>query len=204
MKILINFYADVSENSVNSLINFITQSLAQQNQQNPIDEIIIQISSFGGSSDHGLLAFNYLKQLNIKKTTIGMGNVDSAAVMIFCSGDTRLAMPSCRFTLHESLTTINGVFNAVKLREIAKLNERITTDYGDVVSRVTGEKKTKVNKYIAEGSVMSAEDAKRHNLVTSIQETPYLEALKDLNIFMINNPPVQPLLPNPAGGTVQF
>src|SRR3989338_3075502 len=110
MKALINLYAGVSEKTVNDLINFVTQQIAIQTVENPLDEIIIQISSSGGSSDHGLLAYNYLRQLSIKKTVIGMGNVDSAAVMIFCAGDQRLAMQSCRFTLHEALTTIQGIF----------------------------------------------------------------------------------------------
>ena len=59
MKILVNFYANVSEGSVNELIKFITVKLTQQNPTKPIDEIIIQISSSGGSSDHGLLAYNF-------------------------------------------------------------------------------------------------------------------------------------------------
>jgi ATP-dependent protease ClpP protease subunit len=101
MKLLINFYANVSEGSINDLIKFVTIKLAQQNPEKPIDEIIIQISSSGGSSDHGLLAYNFLKQISIPKTTIGMGNVDSAAVMIFSAGQKRLSATSCRFVLHE-------------------------------------------------------------------------------------------------------
>src|SRR3989338_1039698 len=121
MKALINLYAGVSEKTVNDLINFVTQQIAIQTVENPYDELIIQISSSGGSSDHGLLAYNFLKQIGIKKTTIGMGNVDSAAVMLFCAGDKRIAMPSCRFVLHEARATINGEFNGTKLKEISKL-----------------------------------------------------------------------------------
>src|SRR3989344_5452787 len=137
MKILVNFYANVTEQSVNNLILFVTQQLAQQNPQKVYDELIIQISSSGGSSDHGLLAYNFLKQISIKKTTIGMGNVDSAAIMIFAAGDKRLAMPSCRFVLHEAIATINGQFSPSKLNEMARLIKRITDDYSEVVSNVT-------------------------------------------------------------------
>ena len=191
MKVLINFYASVSEQSVNDLINFITQQIAisLKNKDNPLDEIIIQISSSGGSSDHGLLAYNYLKQLNVKKTTIGMGNVDSAAVMIFLAGDERLAMSSCRFVLHEALTTIEkGVFNDTKLHEIANLNKRITRDYCSVISSVTGKSVKSVQGKVKNGKVMSSNDAIDYGLVLRILNTPYLVTLDGLNILMVNNP----------------
>ena len=188
MKALINFYAGVSEVTVNNLINFITQQIATQKPENPLGEIIIQISSSGGSSDHGLLAYNYLRQLGLKKTVIGMGNVDSAAVMIFCAGDVRLAMPGCRFTLHEALTTIQGTFNGTKLHEIANLNERITNDYCKIISSVTSKKVDKISKIVKLGQVMSSEEAKEFGLATNIQDKPYLESMQGINIMMINNP----------------
>jgi len=189
MKALINFYAGVSETTVNNLINFITQQIATQKPENPLDEIIIQISSSGGSSDHGLLAYNYLKQLSLKKTVIGMGNVDSAAVMIFCAGDERLVMQSCRFTLHEALTTIQqGIFNGTKLHEIANLNERITDDYCRVISSVSAKKLHDVKKFVKQGYVMSSEEAKKFGLAMNIQDKPYLNSMQNINIMMINNP----------------
>lgn len=165
------------------------------NSSNPLEEIIIQISSSGGSSDHGLLAYNYLKQLNIPKTTIGMWNVDSAAVMIFAAGDKRLTMPSCRFLLHEAITTVSGNFNWTKLHEIANLNERITTDYCKVVSKVTGKTLNTVSKKVKDGQVMSSDEAKNYGLIQDVLTGPYLTDLSWLNILMINNPPPQWSLP---------
>jgi ATP-dependent Clp protease, protease subunit len=190
MKALINFYAAVNEGTINNLLNFITQQIhdATKNPANPLDEIIIQISSTGGSSDHGLLAYNYLRQVNVTKTTIGMGNVDSAAVMIFAAGDRRLAMPSCRFLLHEALTTVTGTFNGTKLHEIANLNERITKDYCKVVSKVTGKTLRMVEKKVKTGQVMSSEDAKHYGLAQELQTEPYVKDLNNLNVLIINNP----------------
>ena len=197
MKTLINFYAAVSEATVNTLINFITQQIAMgaKNKTSQLEELIIQISSSGGSSDHGLLAYNYLSQLDVKKTTIGMGNVDSAAVMIFSAGDQRLAMPSCRFVLHEAISNLQGSFNGTKLHEIANLNDTITKDYCRVIAKTTANKLNTVEKKVRKGQVMSAEDAKKDNLVTKIQDSPYIQNLEKLNIFMINNPQNQTALP---------
>jgi ATP-dependent Clp protease, protease subunit len=192
MKILVNFYANVSEGSVNDLINFVTAQLAQQNPKKIFDELIIQISSSGGSSDHGLLAYNFLKQISIPKTTIGMGNVDSAAIMIFSAGDKRIAMPSCRFVLHEAIATLGGQFTATKLGEMSKLVQRITDDYSDVVAGVTGAEKRKIKKEVKEGSVMSSEEARKTGLVTEILGTAYLSEMKDLAVLLINNPKPTP------------
>lgn len=195
MKILINFYAEVNEGRVNELINFTTQQIviSNQNPDNPLDEIIIQISSNGGSSDHGLLAYNYLNQVSIPKTTIGMGNVDSAAVMIFAAGNKRIAMPSCRFLLHEALTSINGAFNAIKLREIANMNEGVTNDYCKVISRITNKNLGTVKSEVLKGQVMDSDKAKKYGLVTDIQVEPYLKDMNGLNILMINNPQGLPI-----------
>ncbi len=187
MKLLINFYANVTEKSINDLIVFLTQSLANQNPQQPYDELIIQISSSGGSSDHGLLAFNFLKQIQIPKTTIGMGNVDSAAIMLFCAGEKRLAMPSCRFVLHQALMSINGQFNAKKLTELGNMTKRITDDYASVIHKTTNKKKTTLTKKINDGTVLSSDEASSLGLVTGIIEKPYLSEMKDLNILLIQN-----------------
>jgi len=188
MKLLINFYANISEGSVNDLIKFVTFKLSQQTPEKQIDEIIIQISSSGGSSDHGLLAYNFLQQISIPKTTIGMGNVDSAAIMLFCAGQKRLAMPSCRFVLHEAVATLGGQFTATKLDEMARLTQRITDDYSEVVIKITNLEKDKVQSDVKKGSVLSSKEAKNINLVTEILEESYLKEMKDLEILLINNP----------------
>lgn len=189
MKILVNFFAGVDEVSVNQMITFVTQNIfAAENQQQAVDELIIQIASNGGSSDHGLLAYNYLKQLNVKKTTINVGNVDSAAVLIFCAGDNRYAMNSSRFTLHEAITTLTGAFSGAKLQEIADLNKRITEDYVRVVSQVTGQNFKKLLKEIHKGYVIDAETSKRINLVTGHLQKPYIESTQGINALIINTP----------------
>lgn len=190
MKLLINFYANVSEGTVRDLIMWTTQQLASQTPDKAFDELIIQISSSGGSSDHGLLAYNFLKQINIKKTTIGMGNVDSAAIMLFCAGDKRIAMPSCRFVLHEARATISGEFNSTKMKEMGRLVERITNDYTDVVVKVTGKEKGEIQPEVITGAVLSSEEAIEMSLVTEIIDEPYLKDTKDIGILLINNPVV--------------
>lgn len=196
MKVLINFYANVSEKTVNDMIMFLTQQIAQSswNPTNPLDEIIIQISSSWWSSDHGLLAYNFLQQINIPKTIIGMWNVDSAAVMIFSAWNKRLTMPSCRFLLHEARANmLNGDFNSTKLSEIAWMLQRITDDYIQVISNLnpTSDKKwrkRKIKGIVQKWTALSWEEAKKLWLVTEIIEKPYVQDMNNLSIMVINNP----------------
>lgn len=191
MKVLINFYANVSEKTVNDMIMFLTQQIATN--WSTIEEIIIQISSSWWSSDHWLLAYNFLKQINIPKTVIWMWNVDSAAVMIFSAWDKRLSMPSCRFLLHEARATmINWDFNSTKLSEIAWMLERITDDYIQVVTNISHlpikSRKKKIKTIVHKWSSLSWEEAKDLWLVTEIIVEPYLQDMTNLAILVINNP----------------
>lgn len=197
MRLLVRFYANVSEHTVNDLIHWTTQQLAQHQGSNAPQEIIIEISSPGGSSDHGLLAYNYLSQINIPKTTIGMGNVDSAAALLFAAGNKRLATESCRFLLHEATVTPKGDFNASKLSELAHLAARINSDYSDVIKRVTGSRR--IGSKIKKGFIMTPTQARNEGLVTTVINTPYLKSLKDLQIILIKNP-VQPQQQLPRTG----
>jgi len=195
MKMLINFYASILDVTVNDLIRLITQISSEHSQKNnPVQEIVIQISSSGGSSDHGLLAYNFLKQLGIKITTIGMGNVDSAAIMLFAAGDTRISAPSCRFLIHEAMATIHGQFNANKLGELKNITERINEDYCNVIAKVCSKEIQEVKNTIKNSSVMSSDQAKDFGLVQQISEEPYIKDLKGIPIVGINNPKiVQPM-----------
>lgn len=191
MKILVNFYANVTEQTVNTMITNIVQLLASQNQADPntiIDEIILQISSSWWSSDHGLLAYNFLRQQNIKKTTIGMGSVDSAAVMLYCAWDERIAMESCRFVLHEARATINWELSISKMVEMSKLLQRITDDYTKVVLRTIGKSSKQLKVKIAKGTVLSAEESKKTWIVQNITNDPYIKEMKNLHIIHIVNP----------------
>ncbi len=190
MKLLVNFYANILENTVNDFIRTVTQiSASEAKKGDPIDEVIIQIQSSGGSSDHGLLAYNFLKQTGITITTIGMGNVDSAAIMMYCAGTNRISVPSCRFLIHEATVTISGQFNLTKLNELKEITERINNDYCEVISNVCGKPLRSIKKYVRNGLVMSSHKAQDFGLVQKITEAPYLTD-RNIPIIGINNPQI--------------
>ncbi len=185
MKLLINFFIDITELSTNYFINSVSQKISQYGIS--LDEIIIQISSSGGSSDHGLLIYNFLKGLGIKKTTVGMSNVDSAAIMLFCAGEERFAMSSCRFLIHEPVIPLNAQFNSTKLKEISNMLKNITIDYSNVICEITSKKKSEVLKKVRNGTVLSSFDAKTFGLVNKDVKDFKIDAQNGVDTVLINN-----------------
>jgi len=164
-----------------------------------IDELIIQIASYGGSSDRGILDYNTLGQLGIPITTVGMSNVDSAAISIFCAGEKRYAMRSCRFLIHEAQVPVATGLDGAKLAELTKTNKIINTESAKIVAK-TCTKKGKGRKVKAETTqsirnrmknsiVWDANEAKKNHLVQDFADGKkiYDISTEAVNMYFINN-----------------
>ncbi len=108
--------------------------------------------------------------------------------MLFCAGSSRISVPSCRFLIHEATATIQGIFNANKLKEITKVTERINDDYCSIIASVCSKKLTQVKADVLKSTVMSAENAKKYGLVSAITEEPYIKDPNGIPVIGINNP----------------
>ncbi len=81
-----------------------------------VNEFKILISSPGGSVQHGLSAYNYLKGIPAKITTHNFGIVDSIA-MLSCyivAGQKRLCVPPSNISTSQPLTQFHGIRNMRK------------------------------------------------------------------------------------------
>ena len=105
----ITFVVPIDSNSVNALIQ-IMNSQVRIGRKN----FIILLSSQGGEVLAGLTAYNYLHGLGVNLTTFNIGQVDSAANLVFCAGGHRYALPESRFLIHSAftLTSPGSVLNA--------------------------------------------------------------------------------------------
>jgi ATP-dependent protease ClpP protease subunit len=74
-----------------------------------IHKIRIVMSSGGGDSSAAFAAYNYLRSLpNVEVTTFNVGNVDSAAMILYCAGRYRYSFPATRFLIHGNSLTVSG------------------------------------------------------------------------------------------------
>lgn len=177
MKLIIQFYADVSEQTTDNMLNYINEQIfdAQKNKKS-IEELIIQIASYGGSADRGILVYNTLHQLGLSITTIGMSNVDSAAISIFCAGNKRYAMRSCRFLIHEAQIPMATGLDNSKLDELIKTNKIINTESAKIVAKTCKSESTRKNK---SSTSQSIRQRMRKSIVWDATEAKNIHLIQD-------------------------
>jgi ATP-dependent protease ClpP protease subunit len=82
-------------------INKTIEEIRKLHEKNPQEEITLLIGSGGGAIGPALNFYEWVKLKNIPLVTIAIGEVSSAAVIIFLAGQKRKATPHSFFTLHK-------------------------------------------------------------------------------------------------------
>lgn len=100
---VIRFLAPVDNQTVGALLTACDQLMGEGAEQ-----IILLVSTPGGSVFHGLSAYNYLKGLPAEIVTTNFGSVDSIGIVVYCAGSTRLSVLNARFLLHGVQSNIQG------------------------------------------------------------------------------------------------
>ena len=159
----INWVIQVDSNSVNQLIQ-VVNSQVRLGRKN----FIILISSQGGEVLSGLAAYNYLHGLNVNITTFNMGQVDSAANLIFCAGNHRYALPDSRFLLHSSFNLMapGAVLNAEILdgqyQQVQSMNKLMS----DVLNTATNNKHVEeIEAAIRGQKILTPSEAKEWGII---------------------------------------
>jgi ATP-dependent Clp protease protease subunit len=186
----IKFFAGVDQASVNALMGAVEQKLGQDT-----NEIVLLISSPGGSVFHGLSAYNFLKGVPVRLVTHNFGSVDSMGVVLFCAGDQRLSVPHARFLLH----AVHSAFSQRVSLEEQQLEERLKglridiENIAGVIAATTGKSEEQVTQDMLNRTTLNPEQAVEYGLVHEIKED-LLPAGADLISIMQG----QRLPPRPA------
>jgi ATP-dependent Clp protease protease subunit len=188
----IKFFAGVNQASVNALMAAVEQKLGQGAK-----DIVLLISSTGGSAFYALSAYNFLKGVPAQVVTHNFGSVDSMAVVLFCAGDRRLSVPRARFVLHGlSFPFAQGV----SLDE-DQLGERLgslridTENMAGVIAATTGRSEEKVAQDILNRTTLNPEQAVEYGLVHEIREELLPRGAELLSIAQSQSPPPRPPTP---------
>lgn len=159
----INWIVPIDAASVNQMI-LLVQFQVKAGRKN----FIFLISSQGGEVLSGLTAYNFLHGLNVNITTFNMGQVDSAANLIFCAGNHRYALPTSRFLLHSSFnllppgTPLNAEFLDGQYQQVQSMNRLIA----DVLNKATNNKHTAdIEAAVRSQKILSPAEAKKWGLI---------------------------------------
>jgi ATP-dependent Clp protease protease subunit len=138
---------------------------------NGAQKIRFILSSVGGDIDSSIRLHDYLSSLPIEVETVGFGQVDSAAILIFLAGTRRKAIRSCRFRLHEGLYTVGlqtasiGTYEET-MRYLQELLRRTI----DIIATLTGKKREEIQHTLREGKILTTEQAKDFGIIHEILE----------------------------------
>lgn len=121
------FVGDVNKGAEKMVTAWVAEA---ENQKS--SELFIQISSLGGKLESAFGIFDCLRSSTIPVTTLSMGNVESAAVLIYPAGDKRLVTPTSLFMVHALGHSFDGLITKAS---VAPFIESITNNiqrYGDI------------------------------------------------------------------------
>lgn len=163
---ILNFIDAINTENINALNN----SIDSIENLTANDTLVININSLGGSVSDGIAIYNIIKKLSCNVITHNLGEVSSAAILLYLAGKTRTAADISKFVIHPLAMNINATCNYYQLKE---LFDNLTTDINNYLSIVTTELPTITQKYDilnhlkCEALVLTKNDAVACDIVTN-------------------------------------
>jgi ATP-dependent protease ClpP protease subunit len=164
---VITFMGDINTASAGVLLQVVNQQI-----RNGIHKITLVISSGGGDPSAAFAAYNYLRNLPVELTTFNVGNVDSAAVMLYCAGQHRYSLPATRFLIHGNSLVFgaNSTMDAAALQGNLELLKSLNQMLVHVVVSTTNKTQTEVEAAVRGQAILSPDEAVRWGLVQEIKK----------------------------------
>lgn len=133
MTLHLDFIGSIENYSLGSLKDYINTNF--QNQK--FTELRLNIQSFGGSVTGAVAMYNYLKTLPFDIETHNLGEVTSAAVLLYLAGNVRTAERYSKFVIHPISFPASGNLSYFQVQEIANTLEKDIALYASIVNRET-------------------------------------------------------------------
>lgn len=152
------------EVDVDNVAAFLREFTEVDASDGPIE---VRIHSTGGDSYGGAGLYDLLRSARNEVTTIGFGEVASAAFLFFQGGDIRIAAPNCTFLVHP--TTSDPIEGQSKMvRAHADETERIHRRYCELVAKRSGIPVETVQEMYAEETFLTSEEILKWGLADAI------------------------------------
>lgn len=103
------FWDDINQATVANLTRWIRERIGSgTNNMNVV------LTSMGGMKESAIAAFEEIRSLDAEVCFYGVGYVQSAALILFCSGKHRFAVENTIFMMHHGMVSMNMV-NAIQI-----------------------------------------------------------------------------------------
>ncbi len=169
---IINFVGKITTKKTNELTAYIHKQM-----NDGVNDFIITLNSGGGDSDAAIAAYQYLKQLPIAISTYNIGNVQSSAALLYCSGTKRYALPHSFFMLHGSSTTYPESMSLSEVEGLLKLAHIHRQAFVDIVKDCSDVSVSTLEAYFssADARYLTVTEAQAMGLVQEISAPQFLK-----------------------------
>jgi ATP-dependent Clp protease protease subunit len=163
---IISFFAEVNPATVNQLVQVVNGQVRSN-----VRKITLLVSSTGGQTDGAFTLYNFLRGISAEVTTFNVGVVDSAALVLFCSGRHRYSLPGTRFLIHGNTMDLSGNFRfdatalESNLQLIKNLNQTVVT----VLVSNTNKTQSELETMVRGQTILTAEQARDWHLIEEIR-----------------------------------
>ncbi len=148
--------------------NIVIAQLLFLDAEDKSKDIKFYINSPGGSVTAGLAIYDTMQYIKSDVSTICVGIAASMAAVLLSAGakGKRFSLPNSEVMIHQVMGGAEGQASDIKIRaeHILRTKERLN----GILAKHTGQKITKVDKDSDRDNFMSADQAKKYNLIDKI------------------------------------
>jgi len=149
------------------------QCLYKFYEEDPNEGIDFVITSLGGSSDLAFMVYDTVRFIlsDLPVRIIGVGDVQSAAIIVFLSGQERIVTPNTKFFFHEFSRSFEHVeLNTSDFQRITLQIIHDQDNYIRVVAEHTNQAPHEVRRWMQKGTFFTAAQAVDIGLAHSVWE----------------------------------
>jgi ATP-dependent Clp protease protease subunit len=163
---------NIDQNTVAAVLSLQMQLVAPKTDPNtiPPTELIVYINSLGGDIGSSIACYNILRSISLPVTTHNMGEVSSAANIIYLGGSRRLTCRHSYFRHHGSFYAVSGTSHRVVYEDVLetlKISEKIMSE---IIVERTGLSATDVETYFHAPAIIDPAEAVKLGIAHAIQE----------------------------------
>ncbi len=177
--VYIRFFGGINFVSANMLMERMSQDI-----QRGVERFVIILSSRGGDLGSGVSIYNFLKGVPAEVVTHNFGDVQSAALVLFCAGVRRLCVPNGSFVFHEPAFSASAGERLDK-EFLQDKTASLRTDQQAMLRAIAdscGKKIQDVEQEIGTGRSWNSEQAKDYGLVHQIESALFEEGAQVISI----------------------
>jgi len=152
-------------------INYLTMQALMEKCANE-KEVILLLCSKGGNPESAIAFFNFIKLKAINITVNVLSNCESAALILLCAGNRRIAAKNCTFFIHQTTKSWSSdwCFNEKEIQDILISLQSLNKRSIDVIAEVTKKPFDEIKALKYNETLLNAQQAFELGLLT---EKPY-------------------------------